>query len=262
MKKAFIIIISLALMMSVQIPSLFAQDKNSGEADTSHRFLQATQAYKDGAFDQAAALYEKLLAQGIVNGSMFYNLGNAYLKAGKIGKALVNYRRAEMFMPRNEDLQANIQYTQQLTTDKIEGREPYAYAKNFCFWYSKLNVRELAILFLIFNLILWGLAIARLFYNWEYLWLALYVSIACAILLGISSGIKMYSFYYSPAGVVTAKEITVRSGGSRNDTALFQLHEGTEFDWLDESSGWVKIKLRDGKKGWAQKDTVEKVAVE
>jgi SH3-like domain-containing protein len=72
----------------------------------------------------------------------------------------------------------------------------------------------------------------------------------------------MYSFYYSPAGVVTAKEITVRSGGSRNDTALFQLHEGAEFDWLDESSGWVKIKLRDGKKGWVQKDTVDKVAVE
>jgi len=262
MKKAFIIIISLALMMSVQIPSLFAQDKNSEEADTSHLFLQAGQAYKDGAFDKAAALYEKILAQGIVNGSMFYNLGNAYLKAGKIGKALVNYRRAEMFMPRNEDLQANIQYTLQLTTDKIEGREPYAYAKNFCFWYSKLNVRELAILFLFFNLILWGLAIARLFYSGEYLWLALSVSIACAILLGISSGIKMYSFYYSPAGVVTAKEITVRSGGSRNDTALFQLHEGAEFDWLDESSGWVKIKLRDGKKGWVQKETVEKAAVE
>ncbi|MCX5902583.1 MAG: SH3 domain-containing protein [Proteobacteria bacterium] len=48
---------------------------------------------------------------------------------------------------------------------------------------------------------------------------------------------------------------------SRNHTALFQLHEGAEFDWLEESSGWVKIKLRDGKKGWVQKDTVEKAAV-
>jgi tetratricopeptide (TPR) repeat protein len=261
MKKIYFIL-TFTLLLSAQALALFVQYKNSEEADPSHLFLQAGQAYKDGAFDKAAALYEKILAQGIVNGSMFYNLGNAYLKAGKNGEALVNYRRAEMFMPRNEDLQANIQYTLQLTTDKIEGRDPYAYIKNFCFWYSRLNVRELAILFLIFNLILWSLAIARLFYSGEYLWLALYVSIACAILLGISSGIKMYSFYYSPTGVVTAKEITVRSGGSRNDTALFQLHEGAEFDWLDESNGWVKIKLRDGKKGWVQKDTVDKVAVE
>jgi tetratricopeptide (TPR) repeat protein len=255
MKTTFFIIITLALI----VPVLSAQDK---EADTSHLFLQAGQAYKDGAFERAAAVYEKLLAQGIVNGSMFYNLGNAYLKAGKIGKALVNYRRAEMFMPRNEDLQANIQYTLQLTTDKIEGRDPYAYIKYFCFWYSKLNIRELAVLFLIFNGMLWGLAIARLFYRWEYLWLALYAAIACALLLGISSSIKLYSFYYRPAGVVTAKEITVRSGGSVNDTALFQLHEGAEFDWLDEGGGWVKISLRDGKKGWVQKDTVEKAVVE
>ncbi len=261
MKKVFFIL-TVTLLLSAQTLALFAQDKSPEEADPSHLFLQAGQAYKDGAFDRAAALYEKLLAQGMVNGSMFYNLGNAYLKAGKIGKALVNYRRAEMFMPRNEDLQANIQYTLQLTTDKIEGRDPYAYIKNFCFWYSKLNIRELAVLFLIFNGLLWGLAIARLFYRWEYLWLALYASIACAVLLGISSGIKLYSFYYSPAGVVTAKEITVRSGGSVNDTALFRLHEGAEFDWLDESSGWVKISLSDGKKGWVQKDTVEKVAVE
>lgn len=252
----------LLLLMLVHIPAPFCEDKKTEEADPSHLFLQAGQAYKDGAFDRAAAFYEKLLAQGMVNGSMFYNLGNAYLKSGKIGKALVNYRRAEMFVPRNEDLQANIQYTLQLTTDKIEGRDPYAYIKNFCFWYSKLNIRELAVLFLIFNGLLWGLAIARLFYRWEYLWLALYASIACAVLFGVSSGIKLYTTYYSPAGVVTAKEITVRSGGSVNDTALFRLHEGAEFDWVDESSGWVKISLSDGKKGWVQKDTVEKVAVE
>lgn len=255
MKKTFFIIITLALI----VPVLSAQDK---EADSAHLFLQAGQAYKDGAFDRAAALYEKLLAQGIVNGSMFYNLGNAYLKAGKIGQALVNYRRAELFMPRDEDLQANIQYTLQLTTDKIEGRDPYAHVKTLCFWYSKLNIRELTILFLMANIILWGTAIARLFFRWDYLWLALYASIAFSVLLGISAGFKLYSFYYSPAGVVTAKEITVRSGGSVNDTALFQLHEGAEFDWLDEGGGWVKIQLRDGKKGWVQKDMVEKAVVE
>jgi len=249
-------------MLALIVPALFAQAEKIERADPSQLFLQASQAYQEGAFDRAAVLYENLLAQGFVNGSMYYNLGNAYLKAGKIGKALVNYRRAEIYMPRNEDLQANIQYALQLTTDKIEGRDPYAHVKNFCFWYSKLNIRELAILFLIANIFLWGTAIARLFYRWEYLWLALYATLFCAVLLGISSGIKLYSFYYSPAGVVTAKEITVRSGGSASDTALFQLHEGAEFDWLDESGGWVKIQLRDGKKGWVQKNTVEKAAVE
>jgi len=260
MKKTCVIILLLFLATFLPCHQLFAQDKNADTADPSHIFLAANQAYKEGRYEQAAALYENLLAFEIINGSLCYNLGNSYLKAGKIGKALVNYRRAELFMPRNEDLQANIQYALQQTIDKIEGRDPYSYIKSFCFWYSRLTIKELVTIFLIANMGLWGIALFQLFKTKEYLWLVLYVFIASALLFGVSAAIKVYSFYYKPGGVVTAREITVRSGGSINDTALFGLHEGAEFDWLDESDGWVKIQLRDGKKGWVQKETVEKVS--
>jgi tetratricopeptide (TPR) repeat protein len=260
MKKTCVIILSLFLATFLHCHQLFAQDKNADSADPSHLFLAANQAYKEGRYDQAAALYENLLALEIINGSLCYNLGNSYLKAGKIGKALVNYRRAELFMPRNEDLQANIQYALQQTIDKIEGRDPYSYVKSFCFWYSRLTSKELIVIFLIANIGLWGIALVQLFKIQQYLWPALYVFIASAILFGASAAIKLYSFYYKPGGVVIAREITVRSGGSINDTALFGLHEGAEFDWLDESDGWIKIQLRDGKKGWVQKETVEKVS--
>jgi len=260
MKKTCFIILSLFLATFLLCHQLFAQDKNADTADPSHIFLAANQAYKEGRYDQAAALYENLLALEIINGSLCYNLGNSYLKAGKIGKALVNYRRAELFMPRNEDLQANIQYALQQTIDKIEGRDPYSYVKSFCFWYSRLTSKELIVIFLIANIGLWGIALVQLFKKQQYLWLVLYVFIASAILFGASAAIKLYSFYYKPGGVVIAQEITVRSGGSINDTALFGLHEGAEFDWLDESDGWIKIQLRDGKKGWVQKETVEKVS--
>jgi len=262
MKKTLVIILSLSLTTFVLCYQLFAQDKNADTADPAHIFLSANQAYKEGHYEQAAALYENLLALEIINGNIFYNLGNSYLKAGKIGKALVKYRRAELFMPRNEDLQANIQYALQQTIDKIEGRDPYSYLKSFCFWYSRLTSRELVTVFLIANIGLWGIALFQLFKKQEYLWLVLYVFIATAILFGVSAAIKVYSLYYNPGGVVTVREITVRSGGSINDTALFGLHEGAEFEWLDESDGWIKIRLRDGKKGWVQKGTVEKVSIE
>jgi hypothetical protein len=255
-------IITLSLILLMPCWQLCAQDKESDEGDASHIFLKANQAYKDGEFNKAAALYEQLLKLGISNGSMFYNLGNACLKTGSIGKALANYRKAELFMPRDEDLLANIQYAQQQTTDKIEGREPYAGLKNFCFWYGKLSVRELAIVFLVFNVLLWGTAILRLFYHGDYLGIVLYVLLFLTVLMGISAATKMYTFYSMHSGVVIAKEITVRSGSSANDTALFQLHEGTEFEWLEKNDGWVKIKLRDGKKGWVQKETVEKVFIQ
>lgn len=261
MKKIFFAFLLLILIILEPCWQVFAQDKNSDENDASHVFLKATQAYKDGDFNKAAGLYEQLLKLGIINGNIFYNLGNSCLKAGSIGRALVNYRKAELFMPRDEDLLANIQYTLQQTTDKIEGHEPYMFLKTLCFWYSRLSLKELCIVFLIFNVLLWGSAIVRMFCNWEYSGLALYVLIFFTVILGASSAIKIYSFYFSYSGVVITKEITVRSGSSMNDTALFQLHEGAEFEWLEENEGWVKIQLRDGKKGWVQKEIVGKISI-
>ena len=261
MNKTCVIILSLFLATFLLCHQLMAQDKNADGADPSHFFLVANQAYKEGRYEQAAALYENLLALEISNGSLYYNLGNSYLKAGKIGKALVNYRRAELFMPRNEDLQANIQYALQQTIDKIEGRDPYSYVKSFCFWYSRLTIKELVTIFLVANIGLWGVALLQLFKKQEYLRLVLYALIASTMVFGVSAAVKLYALYYKPGGVVTAREITVRAGGSINDTALFGLHEGAEFDWLEDDDGWVKIQLRDGKKGWVQKETVEKASI-
>jgi tetratricopeptide (TPR) repeat protein len=261
MKKLYIIIFTLALIISMSCWQLHAQENEHDNSDVSHIFLKANQAYKDGDFNKAADLYKKLLTLGISNGSMYYNLGNAYLKTGSIGKALASYRKAELFLPRDEDLQANIQYAQQQTTDKIEGREPYAVLKSFCFWYERLSIRELVVVFLVVNALLWGTAILRLFYNWDYLGIVLSILLFFTVLMGISSAIKLYAFYGTAGGVVTIREITVRSGSSINDTALFQLHEGAEFEWVEENEGWVKIQLRDGKKGWVQKETVEKISL-
>ncbi len=251
-----------AMVIAAQSLVLAVNDKNPTVPDPSHIFFTANQSYKDGRFEQAAELYESLRARGIMNGDIFYNLGNAYVKSGKIGKALVNYRKAELFLPRNEDLQANLQYIRKLTIDKIEGREPYDYLKNFCFWYSRMSINELVTTFLIFYWGMWSIALVQLFKKMDYLPLVLYILIALATLFGLSAAIKTYMLYNKPHGVVTAREITVRSGGSSNDAALFVLHEGTEFEWLGEDDGWVKIRLRDGKRGWVQRQTVEKISLE
>ena len=62
MKKTCFIILSLFLATFLLCHQLFAQDKNADTADPSHIFLAANQAYKEGRYEQAAALYENLLA--------------------------------------------------------------------------------------------------------------------------------------------------------------------------------------------------------
>src|SRR5687767_5401361 len=44
-------------------------------------------------FAEAAVKFEVLVDAGVRNGRLYYDLGNAYLQAGRIGQAIVNYRR-------------------------------------------------------------------------------------------------------------------------------------------------------------------------
>ncbi len=243
-------------VLALAVVSAPAQD-GPGENDSSHLFLQANQAYKDGEYAAAAALYERIIDSGVGNGHLFYNLGNAYVKTGDIGLAVLNYRRAELFMPRDEDLRANIAYVHDLKRDSIACSEPFI--EKFCFWYSKLSCTELVTVFLILNAFLWGVLSLKLFFKKETLTMLVSVGVFLVVVSGASAGVKLYNLKVHHTGVVLAGEIMVRSGNSVNDTVLFKLHEGAEFNWLQEEDGWVKIRLCDAKKGWVRRDTVEEV---
>ncbi len=169
-----------------------------------------------------------------------------------LGKAIVSYRLAELYLPRDEELKANLSYARQLTKDRIESKQFLSFIKKFCFWYSTLNVRELLLVFLIGHLLLWSLAIIKIYWRNEYANLILWINLAVVAVLGFSLALRLYNYSYATGGVVLAKEITVRSGNGISNTALFQLHDGAEFSITKQEKEWIQIELADGKRGWVE----------
>src|SRR5262245_52855944 len=53
--------------------------------DLSNTFDHANKLYEEGKFAEAAAAYEKMLRQGQASPALYFNLGNAFFKAGQIG---------------------------------------------------------------------------------------------------------------------------------------------------------------------------------
>ena len=170
-------------------------------------YLQANQAYKSGDFTTAAMQYEKLLSSGLVNGDIYYNLGNAYLKKGAIGHAVLNFRMAERFLPRDADIEANLQYALDQTKDKIDCSEGESLLKTICFWYTKLSCRELCYLLFSVNAVFWLLFIVRLFLRADLLGIGLYVFLFLSLLLGSSLGVKLYSAAKPVPSVLTLKTV-------------------------------------------------------
>lgn len=236
-----------------------AQGFAVGDDDISELLLQASRAYKEGSYDEAVAHYESICAAGSSNGRLYYNLGNAYMRAGQPGRALLNYRRAELRMPRNDDVRSNIQYALTQARDSIECRGYTATLLDICFWYTRLSATEIIWTAIACNTLFWLLLLIRFFYRREGLTIGLTIVLFLTVIFGASAAVKHYTVVYAPRGVVVAPEIQVRSGTSLNDTLLFKLHEAAEFVWEEERDGCVLISLCDGKKGWVQASSITKV---
>ena len=87
-----------------------------------NRFFEANLAYKNERFQAAADGYLDLIARGRVNGTVYYNLGNAYLRLGMIGRAILFYERARLLTPRDDDLLFNLAHAKSRTRDAVSDR--------------------------------------------------------------------------------------------------------------------------------------------
>jgi tetratricopeptide (TPR) repeat protein len=220
-------------------------------------FLEANQAYEKGNYKTSAALYENIITFGIHSGMIYYNLGNCYARLGEIGKALLNYRRAERLIPRDGDLKFNMQYVLDQRKDKIEPKDKVPFAKAFFFWYFWLSMKELLFIFLIVNVLFWLVALVLLYKQYDvFRWIRI-LTLCLLFIFGPSLGVKLYSQKILHHGVVIKPEATIRSGNGPNHSPLFILHEGAEFSINQENNGWIKIRLADGKIGWVSLSAVQ-----
>jgi SH3-like domain-containing protein len=61
------------------------------------------------------------------------------------------------------------------------------------------------------------------------------------------------------AAILTVSNTDVKSAPDAGGNDLFMLHEGVKFNVLDHVGEWYKIHLADGKVGWIERNTFEKI---
>ena len=97
-----------------------AEAQASGEQTAEQLWNKANTAYINGDFHAAADTYEELLSRGVSSMKLYYNLGNAYFKDDRIGKAILYYNRALRLAPGNDDIRYNLSVAEARTKDNIE----------------------------------------------------------------------------------------------------------------------------------------------
>jgi tetratricopeptide (TPR) repeat protein len=82
-------------------------------------YNQGNQLYARKDYAGAARAYAQALRAG-PNADACYNLGNALLKSGRIGPAIVQYRRAWYLRPRDADIGRNLAFARGYRVDKSQ----------------------------------------------------------------------------------------------------------------------------------------------
>jgi len=207
-------------------------------------------------YREAAALWESMLGSGYQNGALYYNIGNAYMRAGDYGRAIAAYRKAQRYRPCDPYLDANLQQALASAPGRLP-EPPTPWWRHVFFWSDWVSYPgKFQVAFAAFALAGLLAAIALLARKKRLFWGSA-AALAVSALLWTEAGIAHWDVALTRHAVVT-KETIARKGTDEKYEPAFDkpLKEGAEFTIVDESAGWVLGRFQGIGDGWLRKDAV------
>lgn len=224
---------------------------------------EADSAYALEDYDRAIAGYQELLRGG-EHAAVYYNLGNCYFRKEDMAHAVLYFEKARLLDPGDADIRFNLDLARSKTIDKIvPEREMF-----FVTWYRAvadwMSVDEWALLGVVSFLLLLLSLVLYLFGGRLSLKKGGFYAACLFLLLTLLANLfafqQKHKLENRQGAVVMVGAVTVKSTPNESGTDLFVLHEGTRVEITDDTmKGWKEIRLADGKVGWIQTGTIERI---
>ncbi len=246
-----IINILLALLISV---STFAQNA---------LLEKANQHYTSEEYKLAIESYEELLNTDVESAELYYNLGNSFYKTGQVTKAILNFERAKLLAPSDEDIQFNLVLANQHVVDAIEPLPRVFFVR----WWNSItnltsvdNWAKISVISFVLFLILAGFfvftrSVATKRFTF---WIGILFILVAVFSFNFAASQKKQLTQHDYA-IVTQPSITVKSSPSETGTDIFVIHEGLKVQVKDSLGVWREIRLADGNQGWLPANSIEQI---
>ena len=232
----------------------------SAKAETKNN---ADTEYQKGNYQQAIRDYEEILKNG-ESAEIYFNLGNAYYRTDNITKAVLNYERARLLSPGDDDINFNLQFARSKTIDKITPQSEMF----FITWYKSLvnftsvdNWAKTGILCIVMTLLL-----VLLYLFGPQLMLrkiGFFGGLAFFVIFLLSN---LFAFQQKQAldnrtgAIIISPSVNIKKTPAKNSADQFVLHEGTRVDIIDKGmTDWRCIRVGDGREGWIETKAIEEI---
>jgi tetratricopeptide (TPR) repeat protein len=256
MKKVALAVLTVVLFAT----AAFAADGKKLEPN--QQFYLAGNYYQKGDYIKAIEEYLKIMDAGVESGSLYYNIGNSFLKMGRAGYAILCYEKARRIIPRDADLKSNLDYARTLAADTSdETSSGNVVARIIKRPFREFNLNAIAILAAVIYCIVIVLSalsilspiIARKLRGIYVVALAMFIVSIAAF------GIRFYDEKVLKHGIVVVKEAEAKYEPIDKSTTYYKLREGSNVVILSTRDGWRQVRRYDGKTAWVNKNAVEEI---
>jgi tetratricopeptide (TPR) repeat protein len=246
-------------LASIAVLPILAAEACAAEPGTRERtFIRALEVF-DAAktpqdYRESAALLESLLGDGFRNGAVYYNLGNAYVRAREYGRAIAAYRKAKPYRPRDPYLEANLRQALAAAPGRLP-EAPLPWWRHVLFWSGWLSYPEKAYGAFSGFVLAALAACSAVILRWPRAYWVSGALILLAAVMSVDAGLAYSDVARSRRGVVTA-EIIVRKGIGKDYEPAFDqpLKDGAEFTVLSDNGEWILGHFEGIGDGWLRRD--------
>lgn len=226
-------------------------------------FTKANELYRKHKYAEAAQEYEAVLKGKQESAEVYFNLGNAYYKLGKIAPSVYNFEKALLLSPNYKDAQINLGYAKKMAIDDIKEVPKVGFSKmlyNLTGTYHYNTWAWIAVGFAFGVLAMFvGYYFAGTTLIKRIFFVGMFVALLVIIISVLSAVfVKSVTSKQRPA-IVFAEVVAVKAEPAQNAEDAFVLHEGTTVSILEEVDNWKKIELADDSVGWIENSAIKEV---
>ena len=219
------------------------------------------------AFAESAAGWERLRAEGFGGGALEFNLGNAYMQTGDLGRAIARYLAAERDLPGDADLAGNLAQARARVASSFERSGSTVLVDSVARAWHVVPAGARQSIFWSGWIAFWVLLAVRLAIGAATsaaaraaLATALWTTGAAGALFGGSLLADEALRRMNPRAVLVDRDVVLRKGNGDGFEPAFAeaLGPGVECTVLEERPGWLRVELPDGRTGWVRQAQAER----
>jgi tetratricopeptide (TPR) repeat protein len=212
----------------------------------------ANNAFAQGHYAEAARGYEAILAQQGYSVPVLFNLANAQQRAGRPGRAILNYERAALLSPNDSDIAANLRVTRQKAGVELEHISAFQTAANMLTMNAWFTLAAVALFLFAMS---WPLKLlqpqARRILNVCSVMAVFALMIATGV-LGLRCAELNRAVVVAPEAVAGVSPVTVAE-------PVFQLRAGEIVSLQQTHGGFALVRNHAGHEGWVDSGKIKRI---